>query len=169
MTDRDEAKGMAAEAGAAARDMGARTVRSAQERAAEEVSGFAHALRTAADEMREGSPQERTLAQIADGFADASDAIRDNDLGQMIGAASDVARRNPALFLGGAAFLGFVAARFAKASAHEHHGSGYGSHGGAGWPENDLASGSDFYGDEPVDEPLGRQSPRPESRSYGAV
>ena len=84
--------------------------------AADEVKGVASALRTAAEEMRSGSPQERTFSQIADGLADASDAVRDKDLGEMVGAVTDFARRNPMVFLGSAALIGFAATRFAKAS-----------------------------------------------------
>lgn len=89
----------------------------AKESVADEVSGVASALRTAADELRRGSPQERTLGQIADGLADASEAIRGKDLGELVHTASDFARRNPAVFLGAAALLGFAATRFAKASS----------------------------------------------------
>lgn len=85
---------------------------------ATEVMDVANALRHAAEELRDGSAQERTLGQIAGGIADASDAIRDKDFGEIVEMVSDLGRRNPGLFLGGAAFLGFVASRYAKASAH---------------------------------------------------
>jgi gas vesicle protein len=90
----------------------------AKEDVATEVKDVAEALRHAADELREGSAQERTLGQIAGGIADAADAIRDKDLGEIVEMTSNLGRRNPALFLGGAAFLGFVASRYVKASAH---------------------------------------------------
>jgi hypothetical protein len=89
--------------------------------AADEVRGVASALRTAADELRDGSPQERTFSQIADGLADASDALRNKDLGEIAGSVNDFARRNPLMFLGGAALVGFAATRFAKSSADHHH------------------------------------------------
>ncbi|WP_316016109.1 hypothetical protein [Roseobacter sp. HKCCA0434] len=88
-----------------------------KEAAASEVSNMANALRTAADELRSGSPQERTFAQIADGLADASDSIRGKDMGEIAGDLSRYARRNPLVFLGGAALIGFAATRFANASA----------------------------------------------------
>ena len=87
--------------------------------AADEVKGVASALRTAAEELSKGSPQERTFSQIAEGLADASDAMRDKDLGEMVGAVSDFAKRNPMVFLGSAALIGFAATRFAKASSNE--------------------------------------------------
>lgn len=83
---------------------------------ADEISGTASALRTAAEEMRSGSPQERTFGQIAEGLADASEAMRDKDLSTMVQDVSTFARKNPLVFLGGAALIGFAATRFAKAS-----------------------------------------------------
>ncbi len=85
---------------------------------AEEVSGVASALRTAAGEMQRGSPQERTFGQIAEGLADASEAIRNKDLGEVARDLSGFARRNPLIFLGGAALVGFAATRFAKATSN---------------------------------------------------
>tara|TARA_R110002110_G_scaffold13092_2_gene62735 strand:+ start:1968 stop:2420 length:453 start_codon:yes stop_codon:yes gene_type:complete len=93
--------------------------------AADEVKGVASALRTAADELRSGSPQERTFSQLADGLADASDSMRDKDLGEMVGAVTDFAKRNPFVFLGGAALVGFAATRFAKASETGARGERY--------------------------------------------
>jgi hypothetical protein len=83
---------------------------------ANEVSGVASALRTAAEEMRSGSPQERTFGQIAEGLADASDALREKDLSTMVEDVTKFARKNPLVFLGGAALIGIAATRFAKAS-----------------------------------------------------
>ena len=83
---------------------------------AEEMSGVASALRTAAEEMRNGSPQERTFGQIAEGLADASDAVRNKDLSTMVQDVTVFARNNPLVFLGGAALIGFAATRLAKAS-----------------------------------------------------
>ncbi|MCX7568193.1 hypothetical protein OS189_17770 [Sulfitobacter sp. F26169L] len=91
----------------------------AKDAAADEVKGVASALRTAAEEMRSGSPQERTFSQIAEGLADASDAMRDKDLSEMVGAVTGFAKRNPMVFLGSAALIGFAATRFAKASGEE--------------------------------------------------
>jgi len=90
---------------------------------ADEVNDVARALRRASEDLRGGSAQERTLGQISSGLADASDMIRDKDLGEIVQMASKVARGNPVLFLGGAALLGFAISRFAKASADHANGS----------------------------------------------
>lgn len=88
----------------------------AKDNMANDVKDVAMALRRASEDLRGGSAQERTLGQIASTLADASDALRDKDLGEIMQAASRVARDNPMLFLGGAALLGFAASRYAKAS-----------------------------------------------------
>lgn len=90
---------------------------------ADEVEGVASALRRASEELRGGSAQERTLGTIAGSLAEASDAIRDKDLGEIVQMASRVARENPVLFLGGAALLGFALSRYAKASGDHATGT----------------------------------------------
>jgi hypothetical protein len=117
----DTARQTASDAADAARGMAADQTERAKSAVAEEVSSVAHALRTAADDLREGSAQERTFAQIADTLADTAEAIRDKDLGQMMQEATAMARRHPMTFLGGAALLGFTAMRFAKASREGDH------------------------------------------------
>ncbi len=100
----------------------------AKSAAGHELKDVASAFRTAADEMRSGSPQERTFGQIADTLADASDAVRDKDFSEMVGAVTDFALRNPMTVVGGAALLGFAATRIAKASCNGHgykHARGY--------------------------------------------
>jgi hypothetical protein len=104
----------------------------------DEVSDIASALRVAAGEMRNGSVQERVFAQMADSLADASEAIQHKDLSGIMDDATAFARRNPLIFLSGAALLGFAATRFAKASdgraaAGEYPASGHrAATGGAG-------------------------------------
>ena len=112
----DAARRTASDAADSARGLAADQTDRAKDAVADDVSSVAHALRTAADDLREGSAQERTFAQIADTLADAADAIRGKDLGEMVSEATQIARRNPMTFLGGAALLGFTAVRFAKAT-----------------------------------------------------
>jgi len=83
---------------------------------ADEISNMGDALRRAADELRDGSPQERTFGQMASALADVSDNVRGKAFGEMAGDLSQFARRNPLAFLGGAALLGFAGTRVARAS-----------------------------------------------------
>lgn len=108
---------------------------------ADEVKDVASALRRASEELRGGSAQERTLGQIADVIADASDSIRDKDLGEILAMVSRKGRENPVLFLGGAALLGFAASRYAKASAKHDYTSGSRNLGGT-----DYSSGAQMRG-----------------------
>jgi hypothetical protein len=99
----------------------------AKDSVADEVSNVATSLRHAAQELRGGSPQERTLGMIADGLADASETMRNRDLGDLLDDVRGLARRNPMIFIGGAVLLGFAAARYGKASQPSpagHTGSG---------------------------------------------
>ncbi len=89
----------------------------AKETTAEEVKSVASALRSAAEDLRSGSPQERTISQIAESLADASDAVRNKDLSEMVGDLNRFAKKNPLVFLGGAVLVGFAATRFAKATS----------------------------------------------------
>lgn len=108
---------------------------------ADEVNDVAMALRKASQDLRNGSAQERTLGQIANGLADASDALRDKDLGEIIGAISKIARQNPMLFLGGAVMLGFAASRFAKASTSHAGASPRGSYSAYGMSRQAPSTG----------------------------
>lgn len=114
---RDDARAKAAEmrdtASRAARD----TANEAKAGVAKEISNMGSALRRASEELRDGSPQERTFGYMASTLADLSDTVRDKDLGEMVDDLSRFARRNPVAFLGGAALLGFAGVRMAKASA----------------------------------------------------
>ena len=112
----DKAKGAAADTAQKVADTARSQADAAKSAAADEISGVASAMRAAAEEMRSGSPQERTFGQIAEGIADVSDAMREKDLSTMVQDVSDFARRNPLVFLGGAALIGFAATRFARAS-----------------------------------------------------
>ncbi|ETW10791.1 hypothetical protein ATO8_20394 [Roseivivax marinus] len=116
----NDARHAAEDVSARAQEEAAHQAERAKTGAASEMSGIANALRTAAREMRSGSPQERTFGQIAESLAGASDALRDRDLGELAGDVSAFARRNPIGFLGGAALAGFAATRFAQASSQPH-------------------------------------------------
>jgi hypothetical protein len=78
-------------------------------------SGVSETLRSVAEELHKGSPNEQTVAQAIDGLADASDAVRDKDLKDAIRAVDTFARSNPLIFISAAAFAGFAATRLIKA------------------------------------------------------
>jgi len=69
----------------------------------------------AAHKLDPVSPQAQALDKVADHIEDLATTLRTADLAQAANQATDMARRNPLLFKGGAAITGFTAARFLRA------------------------------------------------------
>lgn len=108
----DDLKGHAAEFGEARKDQ-----------FADRIGGIADTLRDTSGKLRR--QEEGAVAGLTDGAADqlerVSASLRNKDLATMLSEASDLARSHPAIFLGGAVALGFVAGRFLHASGEEPH------------------------------------------------
>ena len=87
-------------------------------RAADGLGGIADVFRTAGNELRN---ENETLAQYVDMASDQlrrfADTIRQRGVNDMMNDVNQFARRNPAMFIGGAFLVGFGIARFMKASA----------------------------------------------------
>jgi hypothetical protein len=83
-----------------------------------QLGGVSDALTRVADEL-EGSQQSSApyVRMIADRAQQLTSTIRDNDVDDVIAAVQDFGRKQPAVFLGAAALLGFAASRFVMASA----------------------------------------------------
>ncbi len=126
----DEARHAAQDASRAAADTASELAQAARARAyeygtqtkdhaANETTKVASALRGAAQDLDDGSVQEQLVGRMASGVADAADALRTMPVEQIGDEFTGFARRNPLAFLGGAALVGFAAARFLKASAED--------------------------------------------------
>ena len=110
-----------------------------------QISNGSHALLQASQAMTMVGEQLRQqeqpmLAEYADQIADrvqqASSYLRDRDLDQLVDDAERFARRQPAIFLGGAFALGLLAARFLKSSRPQPTTGSYGGYGyGYGSPD----------------------------------
>ena len=87
--------------------------------ASQRLTPIQTALRETAQQLRrQGQGSVAGYADRAsDGVERASDYLRDTDVDEMVDEARGFARRRPGLFLGGAATLGFLAARFLKSSS----------------------------------------------------
>ena len=87
--------------------------------AAQQMGGWAHALRTASDDLRNRGQEIAAgyVGQAADGLERASGTVRTRDVDDLIGTVEDFARRQPVAFLGGAVAAGFGLARFMRSSA----------------------------------------------------
>lgn len=80
------------------------------------VDDFAKSAHAAVDTTVDtvGDTVSRTassLSAAAANLADASQAMRENEIGQLGRDISDLARRNPVVFAGGALLLGYAVAR----------------------------------------------------------
>lgn len=86
---------------------------------ADGLGSVAHMVRMSSDQLRQGD--QSGIAQYTDKLADSmekfSGYLRDRELGDMLNEAQDFARREPALFLGGAFVAGLLAARFFRSSS----------------------------------------------------
>lgn len=109
------AKKAASDAAMAAKDEAVTRADAAKDGVAGEMKSTADALRHAANDVRDGSPQGAAFSYLADSLAEVADSVKDRSVTDMVGEVSSFARRNPIAFLGGAALLGFAATRFAKA------------------------------------------------------
>lgn len=91
-----------------------------KEQASEGLNGVAGALRQTGQSLREQGQQEQ-FAQFADKAADQverfSTFLRDKDLGEITHEVERFARKEPAIFLGGALALGLLGTRFLRSSS----------------------------------------------------
>jgi len=88
--------------------------------AAGQINGVAAAIGKVADEL-DGSDQQtvaRYARDLATGLSGMGKTIEDRDVDELMGLAQTFGRKQPVAFLGAAALAGFVASRFAIASAH---------------------------------------------------
>jgi ElaB/YqjD/DUF883 family membrane-anchored ribosome-binding protein len=75
------------------------------------------AAKNAAGEFKDYDAVNSILNQAGEAVEDATNRLRERSIPDMVDDVSAFARRNPLLFLGGAALAGFAAARFLSASA----------------------------------------------------
>lgn len=99
----------------AVRSKATEAVETAQSRAVSEASSIANAADAAGDEFRSGSLQAQLADQVAAGAEHVAKSIADVDVNALTRDVSDFARRNPLIFIGGAALAGMALARFLKA------------------------------------------------------
>ena len=88
-------------------------------KAAQGLGGVAEALRQTSERLgdRDQGTTQQYVEQAAEQLERFSDYIQRTDMGEMLDGVQDLARREPALFFGGALALGLLAGRFMKSSA----------------------------------------------------
>ena len=87
----------------------------ARDQAVNEASRFANAADAAASEFSSDSVQAQLASQVANQAERLAKSVSELDVNALSRDISDFARRNPLIFIGGAAMVGLVAARFLKA------------------------------------------------------
>ena len=104
---------------------------SQKDRATDGLGSVAQAVRQTTQQLRDN--QNDTVARYAEQAADQierfSERLRNKDVGELMNDAQQLARRQPAMFVGGAFALGLLGARFLKSSSPDSRDS-YGSYGG---------------------------------------
>ncbi len=94
-----------------------------KDQAAATLHTLAESIRDGGRRMREEQPQIASLAsQAADKVDQASSYVREHEVRDFVREAENFARREPLIFFGGAFALGFLAARFLKASSPQAGG-----------------------------------------------
>ena len=86
---------------------------SQKQRGVDALRRFARAIDTAADEIQEPVPTiARSVHEVAKQIDGFSDSLADRNVNELIDQAAQMARAQPALFLGGSVVAGFALARF---------------------------------------------------------
>jgi chemotaxis signal transduction protein len=90
-----------------------------KDRLAHEIEGVAKVLRLSSAEIENQGHQGvgQYAGQAADRLTQFSESLTAKDVEQLVTDTETFARSSPALFLGGAALLGLIAARFWKSSS----------------------------------------------------
>ena len=160
----DQVKEQASKVTDKAKDQATTRADEQKQRAADGIVGFAGALNQVSDTMRDQNPGVANLAGSAairlESFADS---LRAKDVDELVHDVEDLARRQPALFIGGAFLAGVVAARFLKSSSGMSTSRGYDGYDryGRGYSDYDTRGFTSTY-----DTPYGHPT---SSTSYGST
>lgn len=120
---KDQVQQKAGEVAAKAQEQVASRLSTQKESAAQSLTGVAQALRQTGKQLQGQDQMGVTgyIDQAADQVERLSHYLQDNDLGRLVGDVERFARRQPALFLGGAFLAGLFGARFLKASRPQQY------------------------------------------------
>ena len=101
------------------RDRATEQLNTQKNRATEGLGSVAHAVRGTTERLRQENHDTvaRYVEQAADQIERFSSRLKDKDVGELMHDAQRLARRQPALFVGGAFAIGLLGARFLKSSS----------------------------------------------------
>lgn len=113
-----EAREKASEAAHDARQKAEKNLSSQKERATDQLANVSSALRETSGNLR--TNDQESIAGVFESAAEQVDRFsgyfRNRSVGEIVDEVEDIARREPALFLGGAALIGILGSRFFKSS-----------------------------------------------------
>ena len=113
-----QAKHVATDMAAQAKQSAQTKISNSKERAADSLGNVANVLRQTGEKLRaeDDSGLTEYVVRAADHVESASSYLKDRNFTDIVGDVGAFARREPALFLGGAFALGLVGGRFLKSS-----------------------------------------------------
>jgi len=98
---------------------------SQKDRATDSLGSVAQFVRQSTQQLRDQKQDAIAgyIEQAADQIDQFSERLRNKDVSELVNDAQQLARKQPALFIGGAFALGLIGARFFKSSAQANGGS----------------------------------------------
>ena len=149
----EQARGKATQLASEAQQKASEQVKSGASRgkdqAAQTLSGVAQSLRLSSQQLREQDQAgvSRYAEQAADQVERLSNYLQNTDVNEIVDRIEELARRQPAVFLGGAFTLGLLGARFLKSSRRrESQATGAGYYGTPGPTGGTYRSDRDVAG-----------------------
>ncbi|MEX1158146.1 MAG: hypothetical protein WEC79_04375 [Thermomicrobiales bacterium] len=144
----DQVKEQASKVTDKARDQATSRADEQKERAAQGIVGIAGALSQVSSSMRDQNPAVANFADTAASRLESfAGSLNDKDVSELMNDVERMARRQPALFIGGAFLAGVFAARFLKSSSGMSGGGGsQGSYDTRGFSSQHTPQYSQQYG-----------------------
>lgn len=105
----------------AARETAAERAEDMKQKAADATKEYAEQFEEASESFDPDSSARAATGRLAEGLNDAARSIQNADFGALTNDLATFARRQPLMFFGGAALLGFAAGRVIKASERAEH------------------------------------------------
>ena len=122
----DQVKEQASKVTDKAKEQATTRVEDQKGRAAEGIVGFADALNQVSGSMRDQNPTVANFAETAASKLEQfAETLNDKDVNDLVTDIERMARKQPALFIGGAFVAGVLAARFLKSSSGMRTGSNF--------------------------------------------
>ncbi len=116
----DQAQEKVGEVAGKVKEQATSQISSQKDKAAESLGSVADAIRQTGEQLRkndQAAPVAQYTDQLANGVEMVSSYLRSKSLTDIVGEVERFARREPALFLGGALTIGLLAGRFLRSSS----------------------------------------------------